>query len=285
MSTRASIDMLVSSKWVEIQFWVNRSFNMTFSQWTGGFYESNPWWKWNEMRRNLHTSCPPRPRPRFPFPPSLPSFNNATCDKSWTGACCVPEHHNSASSPSSHIQQGSKEKINKFFKKNKKSTLLRSCLSKQAPLPGPLYQKTISRPFNTFDPASFLLTGAAERRWKVSQGLRYFSKHFPISTDHTPRNLLAFSFFFFFFPSPLPPSTAVMWARESFRQHGVGGCPFVSMHSICVGCLLGSALLWIGHWKARAPWMQSDRCRLVGASLLTACRQARKKKKKIENSD
>lgn len=54
------------------------------------------------------------------------------------------------------------------------------------------------------------------------------------------------------------------------------------MHSICVGCLLGSALLWIGHWKARAPWMQSDRCRLVGASLLTACRQA--EKQRLENS-
>lgn len=74
----------------------------------------------------------------------------------------------------------------------------------------------------------------------------------------------------------------VTWARESFRQHSVGGCPFVSMHSICVGCLLGPALLWIGHWKARAPWMQSDRCRLVGASLLTACRQARKQR--LENS-
>lgn len=67
-----------------------------------------------------------------------------------------------------------------------------------------------------------------------------------------------------------------MWARESFRQHSVGGCPFVSMHSICVGCLLGSALLWIGHWKAQAPGLQSDRCRLVGASLVTACRQTHK---------
>lgn len=65
----------------------------------------------------------------------------------------------------------------------------------------------------------------------------------------------------------------VTWAGESFRQHSVGGCPFVGMHSICVGCLLGSALLWIGHWKAQVPWLQSDRCRLVGASFLTACRQ------------
>ena len=83
------------------------------------------------------------------------------------------------------------------------------------------------------------------------------------------------------FPSPLiihfticSGFFTVTWAEESFRQHSVGGCPFVSMHSICVGCLLGTALLWIGHWKARAPRMWSDRCRLVGASLLTACRQA-----------
>lgn len=65
----------------------------------------------------------------------------------------------------------------------------------------------------------------------------------------------------------------VMWAGESFRQHSVGGCPFVGMHSICVGCLLGRALLWMGHWEARAPWLQSDRYRLVGAPLETACRQ------------
>lgn len=71
-------------------------------------------------------------------------------------------------------------------------------------------------------------------------------------------------------------SLIVTWAGESARKHNVGGCPFVGMHSICVGCLLGSALLWIGHWRARAPWLQSDRCRLVGASLLNACRQTHK---------
>lgn len=76
----------------------------------------------------------------------------------------------------------------------------------------------------------------------------------------------------------------VTWAGESFRQHSVGGCPFVGMHSICVGCLLGSALLWIGHWKAQAPWLQSDRCRLVGASLLTACRQKHKQQLQCTNT-
>jgi len=76
----------------------------------------------------------------------------------------------------------------------------------------------------------------------------------------------------------------VTWAEESFRQHSVGGCPFVSMHSICVGCLLASALLWMRHWKAQAPWLQSDRCRLVGASLLTACRQTHKQRLQCTNS-
>lgn len=47
----------------------------------------------------------------------------------------------------------------------------------------------------------------------------------------------------------------VLCGRESFTQHNVGGCPRVSVCSICVGCLLGSALLWTGHWRARAPRM------------------------------
>lgn len=53
--------------------------------------------------------------------------------------------------------------------------------------------------------------------------------------------------------------------------------------SICVGCLPGSALLWIGHWRARAPRMQSDRCRLVGAWLQTARRQARYQRLEIRH--
>lgn len=87
-----------------------------------------------------------------------------------------------------------------------------------------------------------------------------FSQHFPISSDHTLHKLLCFFF-------------TITWARESFRQHNVGGCPYVSVHSICVGCLPGSALLWIGPWKAQAPRMQSDRCRQTSGRLVANCLQ------------
>lgn len=76
----------------------------------------------------------------------------------------------------------------------------------------------------------------------------------------------------------------ITWAGDSFRLHRVGGSPFVSMHSICVGCLLASALLWMGHWKAQPPWLQSIRRRLVGASLQTACRQTHKQQPQCTNS-
>lgn len=99
-----------------------------------------------------------------------------------------------------------------------------------------------------------------------------FFQHFTISTDHT--DTICWLFFFFFF-------VPFFCSRKSFTQHNVGGCPHVSVCSICVGCLLGSALLWIGHWRAQALRMQSDRCRLVGAWLQTARRQARYRRLEI----
>lgn len=100
---------------------------------------------------------------------------------------------------------------------------------------------------------------SAERRWKVLRG-DFLSTLHNLHWSHGHNLLAVFT---------------VMCGRESFTQHNVGGCPHVSVCSICVGCLLGSALLWIGHWRALAPRMQSGRCRLVGAWLQTACRQVR----------
>lgn len=115
------------------------------------------------------------------------------------------------------------------------------------------HRSGIADQLTTFQPHSLLFKqhwGAAVKSFRGTQASVSLNS-FSTSTDFT----IYWAFFM------------ITWAGESFRQHGVGGCPFVSMHSICVGCLLASALLWMGHWKPQAAvWQMQTGGRLIANS-------------------